>query len=215
MNDFDECLERSRGLNGLDDVDAILAFFDGGAVVREASREEERRGIDYVARLDGGAVVFFDAKRRMGSFAKYWRSGPEVALEIWSVCPEPGKPGKVGWALDEAKATHYILFTYNPQECAQRFIVPFQLMRVAFKANRATWEKRYKTESRQPNKRGARRWCSSCVFVPVRVMWDAMREASMLTYTYTADTASQHLAASVAAKPGDPPAAPVQTTFWQ
>ena len=180
--DFGECLRRSKASEAQsDDADVIRLFFEGDAAsVREASLSEDKQGIDYVATLSSGREVRIDAKRRYGC-AQYWPGGvPEFTLEEWSSRPEAGEAGRVGWALDAKKQTDYILFTWPEDECSQRHIVPFQMLRKAFETNLSTWRDDYKYNARQPNRWQGRRWLSSCVFVPAPVVWRAIYRAGSL-----------------------------------
>lgn len=96
------------------------------------------------------------------------RKVPELALETWSVCNS-----KIGWTLDKTKLTHYTFHTWHPSDCLTAFLLPFQLLRVAFARYRAPWERIYKPK-KEPNKG----WDSECMFVPVSVVLDAIRETS-------------------------------------
>ena len=86
--DFDERLAFSKGKRQSTDETTILSLLDGCVTVTASSTELDRRGVDYVATLRGGAEVYIDAKTREQGCSKYWKnSEPELAIEIWSVLP--------------------------------------------------------------------------------------------------------------------------------
>jgi len=171
--DMFERLAFSRGRRQETDTETIKDMIDGCVFVSVAPTEMDRQGIDYVAVLRGGAEVFIDAKARDRGCSRYWQDGPELALEDWSVLPENGQPGKVGWALDESKRTHLVLFTFDPSDTDQCFLISFQLLRVAFRRNYNQWRNAYKNDTQTSNG-----WHSHCVFVPVGEVFDAIRQVS-------------------------------------
>lgn len=150
----------------------IVDMVPGCVTVSEAPLEMDRRGVDFIATLRRGAEVYIDLKAREAGCARYWRDGPELALERWSVMPEGGSTGKVGWTLDEAKVTDYTLHVFAPSDCTTAYLIPFQLLRVAFRRHLVEWFGRYR---HAPQNSG--RWRSECVFVPASVVLSAVREA--------------------------------------
>lgn len=172
--DFCGQLEFSKGQRQTTDLDTIKAMIDGCASVQVADRNLDRQGIDYIATLRGGAEIFIDAKAREKGCSRFWKSGPEFALEDYSVVPRfPGDPGKAGWTLDESKKTHLILFTFDPSDTDDCFLVSFQLLRMAFRRNYRTWKDQYKNDTQQSNG-----WKSHCIFVPASVVLDAIQQTS-------------------------------------
>lgn len=174
--DFVERLEYSRGTRLLTDLDTIKGMIPGCVSVVATDTETDKKGIDYIATLRKGAQIFIDAKTRDAGCSKYWRQGEELALEIWSVMPDgkynmPPHLQKTGWTLNESSPVHYILFTFDQQDSSAVFLYPFQLLRMAFRANIAQWVKTYK-RAKQNNKS----WESQAVFVPEKVVFAAMRD---------------------------------------
>lgn len=194
--DFNACLDRSKGMAAAEDLDAIRAFF--GPSCREvvpADKSMDRLGVDYVATLRRGATVYVDAKRRFNC-ARYWRGGvPELTLEIWSACPGGETPARVGWTLDESKLTDYVLFTWPAEEHAGRYMVPFQLLRVAFRRHVLEWSRTYRLNREQPNGGKWSSWSSTCVFVPLPVVWEAMQACAAYPQprTHTTNTRTEYL----------------------
>jgi len=172
--DFDTMLAYSRGVRESTDLYTIKALIDGCTNVSKTDTATDRAGVDYVATLRGGAKVLIDAKARTPGCSRFWRNGPELALEVWSVLPNKGKgqDGKTGWTLSESSGVHYILFTFDAADTPEVFMYPFQLLRMAFRRNLTEWKKEYKVD-----RQSSGQWQSECVFVPEKVVWDAIRRA--------------------------------------
>ena len=168
---FDERLAFSKGTRQRTDLETIKSMIPGCTNVETANTEMDRQGIDYIATLRRGAAIFIDAKAREAGCSKFWNDGPELALEIWSVCPENGNGGKVGWTLDESKQTNLVLFTFDPSDTAQCYLLSFQLLRAAFHNNFHQWTGIY-----QRDKQSSIDWKSECVFVPANVVLDAIQD---------------------------------------
>ncbi len=189
--DFKECLALS--LDTAEDTDpaTIKKLIAGCVNVEEAPWELNRRGIDFVATLRRGATLNIDMKTRRPGCSRFWRRffdkvEPELSLELWSVIPDPiqGSMGIVGWTLDESKLTDYTLHTFDASDTNEVFLLPFQLLRIAFRKNAADWKDRY---GAQRQSSGA--WESECVFVPatqvVSAINDEMRQDLRVPYTGT------------------------------
>lgn len=170
--DFKERLAFSLKSNGRRFEQMILDVIPGVVDVEKTTYELDRSGIDYIAHLRRGAEVFIDLKLRDKGCSKFWRNGEELALETWSVMPENGSLGKVGWTLDEAKRTHYTLHAFDPSDSDSVFILPFQLLRKAFLAKRTKWESLYRKAPQQ-----SATWKSECIFIPATVVLAAINEA--------------------------------------
>lgn len=131
--------------------------------VTQARKEEDKSGVDYWVLLGSGKRLGVDVKVRDEDYAK--RGSDDIALETWSVVNV-----KIGWTLDGAKMTDYILWYWS--ETGRWALFPFPLLRAVFRLKKDEWMKRYKV-SRQstPGIRGGRGWHSECVFVPRREAW--------------------------------------------
>ena len=178
--DFFDKLEVSKGRRSLSDIETIKAILLGCASVVAASTELDKLGVDYIATLRGGAQVLIDAKTRDAGCSKYWKDGPELAIEMWSVMPggkfnTPHERRKAGWTLDEAKLTDMILYTWDVTDCSFVYLLSFQTLRMAAQRNISAWMKTYKTDI-QESYRHSVQWQSKAVFVPADVVQDAMRE---------------------------------------
>lgn len=174
---FTEMLEYSRGVREQTDALTIQSMIDGCTQVVKTGVHDDRAGVDYVATLRKGATVLIDAKTRTPGCSKYWRQGPELALEVWSVMPG-GKYGvsdgtqKVGWTLCESKNVDYILFTFDPTDSNEVFLYPYQLLRMAFRRMLPQWRKAFRTDTQDSGT-----WQSQCIFIPESIVWGALRDS--------------------------------------
>lgn len=174
---FSEMLTYSRGMREQTDALTIQGMIDGCAQVVKTGLAEDRAGVDYVATLRNGATILIDAKTRTPGCSKYWRQGPELALEIWSVKPggkygTPAARQKTGWTLCESKNVDYILFTFDPIDARDVFLYPYQLLRMTFRRMLPQWRLAYKNDVQDSHE-----WESQCVFVPESVVWNALRNS--------------------------------------
>lgn len=168
-----EMLEYSRGVCEATDLLTIKNMIDGCASVEKTDSQMDRAGVDYIATLRKGATILIDAKTRTPGCSKYWRNGPELALEVWSVKPENGATGKAGWTVCEAKNVDYIFFTFDLSDSDNVFLYPYQLLRMTFRQNYPIW----KTQGYKVDTQSSGSWKSECIFVPESVVWAAMRLA--------------------------------------
>jgi len=177
VNDWADKLAFSKGFRELTDVETIEAMLPHCVevmIVEDA--ESQRLGVDYIARLAGGATVNIDAKGRTKGAAKYWKDGkPELAIEVWSVVPENGKPGVPGWTFDTSKQTDLILYWFD--DVADCYLVGFQSLRMAAVANYQDWHAKY-CEPPQRSLRGDATWKSQAMFIPADVVLDAISTTS-------------------------------------
>lgn len=177
LHRFEEKLEYSRGVREQTDALTIQSLLTGCTGVVKTDLTTDRAGIDYVATLRNGATVYIDAKTRTPGCARYWRQGPELALERWSVRPA-GKYAttqarqKTGWTLSEASHVDYILFTFAPVDSSLVFLYPYQLLRVTFRRMLPEWAQLYKKDVQDSGS-----WESECLFVPESVVWAEMRHS--------------------------------------
>lgn len=170
--DFNAKLCYSRGIRESTDLETLKSMIPGCLSVEKTSVEQDKQGIDYIATLRKGAKILIDAKTRTKNCAKYWKCGPELALEIWSVKPENGLNGKTGWTLNESCLVDYILFTFDPVDCNTAFLYPFQLLRTSFVLFYKQWKNEFKSDIQSSGL-----WKSECLFVPEDVVYAAMRSA--------------------------------------
>lgn len=176
--DFDERLKFSKALRRESDEATLKVLFPTCLHVVKTDTEMDRAGVDYVVTLRRDARLLVDAKARDLGCSKWWKAGPEVALEVWSVAPggrynTPEHKAKAGWTLDESKNVDLILFTFHPDDHEFAYVRPLPLLREAFRRNYHAWTAAYKTDTQD-----SRRWQSRCVFVPLGVVDDAIAAVS-------------------------------------
>ena len=174
MNDYDfhERLAFSVASHGRPFESIICDTIPGIVSVVKTNTEIDKTGVDYIATLRRGSQINIDVKLRDIGCSKYWRNGEELALETWSVVPNGTTEGKAGWTLDESKNTHYTLHAFHPSDSDTVFILPFQLLRKAFRKHKNAWCSAFKV-ARQ-NSVG---WTSECVFVPASSVLIALNDA--------------------------------------
>lgn len=173
--DFAERLAFSIQANGRPFEKIIADTLPGVISVEPTDVAIDKTGIDFKAHLRRGAPINIDLKLRDFGCKKYWKQGEEITLEIWSVKPTKGNKGRAGWTLDESKLTHYTLHAYDIRDSGRVYLLPFQLLRKAFRTHFHEWLKEYKRDTQNSGK-----WESECVFVPAVVVLDALREVSVI-----------------------------------
>lgn len=169
---FQERLNWSKGRAGSTDKQTIIQLLQGCVKVEEGNEIQDRNGIDFVAHLRRGAEVFIDVKRREKGVSRYWTSGPELTIERWSVCPSDTMRGVLGWTLDERKQTDYVLYLFDRDDCDEAFLIPFQLLRLAYRNNGRDWHGAYRVGRCSTDGR----YETESVFVPANVVLNAVGE---------------------------------------
>jgi hypothetical protein len=163
---FQERLAFSHGFAATRDMGEILIKEIPGAVsIEKSTLVQDKNGIDYFVNLSCGKRVSVDVKVREKDFGK-----DDLALENWSVVRI-----KRGWTLEMEKSSDYILWYWK--DTKRWVLVPFLLLRKAFIQHGPCWWVKYPKRT-QKSRNGIRYWESSCVFVPRKVVWDAMYEVS-------------------------------------
>ena len=159
---FKERLEWSQGQFNSDIATTIKDLIPNCENVFQSDVSEDKSGVDYWAQLSGGHLLGVDVKSREAGAGKWWKyNEPELALEVYSVC----ETKKIGWTLDVTKITEYVFFNFDKQDSRLCFLIPFQLLRMAFKEKGKQWVGDYGIKYQ--NSEG---WTSSAVFVPASVV---------------------------------------------
>ena len=176
IHNFNQKLCYSFGEQEQSDIDILKQAFIGSVSVIKTDIETDKGGADYIVTLRKGAKILIDAKTREPGASRYWRyKEPELALEKWSVCPdENGDGGKVGWTLNEECNVDMILYTFDPSDSKQFYLLPFQHLRIAFIRHYAEWVNRYGLK-KQRSEYGLK-WQSEAVFVPASIVINAIVE---------------------------------------
>lgn len=168
--DFNTELKSSLGSRQQFDIDLLKKVIPNCISVEKTDAETDKKGIDYIAHLSGGATINIDAKaRRKGAVAA--GEEPPLALEVWSVCPSGVNKGKVGWTLQTEANVDMILYTFDKDDCDSFYLIPFQHLRMAFRRNYRKWKSEYGLR-RQNNYR----YMSEAMFVPASVVINAVRD---------------------------------------
>lgn len=181
--DFFEQMAFSKGRRQESDIDTLQAMFPSSVSVIKTDEEQDRAGTDYVITLRRGARLMVDAKSRAGGCSRFWRHGPEVALEMWSVLPGgkygiPDGEARVGWTLDESKEIDLILFTFDPDDHVFAYVRPFPLLREAFRRNYRDWRREHKAAPQDNVSPRGSYYQSECVFVPLLIVDQAIEAVS-------------------------------------
>lgn len=185
---FHDKLQRSKESSASEHYRSfLLRSIDGATKVESASERTDRDGADFwvhVAR--GSRLLAVDLKAREQGCSRYWRNGPELYLETWSVVPGTktssgvgvgDTAGVVGWTLDDGKNTDYVLFVFDPFDTEEVYLLPFSLLRCAFRRNLALWRKRYGrngSDFQQGTKRASYSYRSAGIPVPASVVLRAV-----------------------------------------
>lgn len=158
MNNFAEKLQYSLAKQQIFDFTFLKNHIPDCHEVRKTDLELDKKGVDYIATLKGGAEILIDAKTREKGCSRYWNYGePELALEIYSVVEQK----KLGWTLSDATNVDYILYTFDKSDSDKYFFLPFQLLRKIFWLNGKTWVKKYGYKTQKSDS-----WHSWAIFVP-------------------------------------------------
>ena len=139
------------------------------------TKAEDLMGIDYKITQPGGHIINVDGKIREEGCSRFWSTGPELALEIWSILPggkfnTPQHDAKVGWTLDDAKQTDLVLHSYHPNDTSEYFLLKFLTYKETFRYNITKWKKQYKHPIQTSDS-----WQSQCIFIPAKTVVEAIR----------------------------------------
>ncbi len=171
---FAETLAYSRGIRETSDLALIGELIPGCVGVEKTGVEEDKAGVDYYAYLRRDTCLKIDAKTRRPGAAQHWKWGePELALEVWSVVPSFYTDGKPGWTLDESKDVDLILYTFDPTDSDEVFLLSFGMLRIAFVRFFHEWKDVYKIKPQDSGQ-----WKSRAIFVPASVVIDAISQVS-------------------------------------
>ena len=165
INDWDEKYQSSLSQQE-SDIALLKEIIPDCVNVEKTSVAVDRLGVDYIATLSGGATINVDVKYRLPGCSYWWTRGePELALEISSV----QENDKIGWTLNTSTQVDYILFTFDESDCDKSYLIPFQLLRAAFLANKESWIDEYGIKTQKSNT-----WTSTAVFVPASIVLAAI-----------------------------------------
>lgn len=176
---FGERLQFSMGERSATDIQTLRKMITGATSVSAAPKQLDLMGVDYIATLGGNdgkppALVNVDIKRRQRGSRKYWNRGwePDLALEHWSVLPENGFAGKIGWTLNESSITDLVLFTFDAEDTNNCYLLGFQPLRIAFRRHFYEWRDRFGGVKEQSS--NGRKWKSAAICVPATAVLDGI-----------------------------------------
>jgi hypothetical protein len=184
IHDFTIKLDATRGERQRTDEETIAALLPGCISVVKTDEATDRAGVDYIATLRRGARVLIDGKMREPGASKWWFNGePELPLEIYSVVPGTYSTNpnysKTGWTLDEATAVDLILFTFDPSDTKDVYLLPFQHLRTAFRQQMEAWKKQYPRNLKEQESRARGiTWRSQALFMPATTVIRAIEAVS-------------------------------------
>lgn len=167
MADFRGDLQFSLGEREQFDIQLLQKAINKCVKIEKTSAELDRKGIDYIATLSGGAEIYIDAKTRRN--VRIQNGYPDLALELWSVKPQNGIRGKIGWTLSTKSNVDMILYTFPRDKWGCFYLIPFQLLRMAFCENGKRWLEQYQSRIQYNGS-----WQSECMFVPANIVLDAV-----------------------------------------
>lgn len=173
--DFHERLEMSMEAMQMEtDKSTLENYFPDALAVRKTDTEEDKSGIDYVVTLKSGVEVGVDVKTRAKGCSRFWKNGPELALEDWSQKWPDGSPNKnkPGWTCDSGKKCEYIMFKFDIEDSNKVYILPFQQLNKAFRSNYKDWRDKYRKEWQRQK---TANYKSRCIFIPAKVVVDAVK----------------------------------------
>ena len=179
--DFEERLVFSGTYEGEPLEEVIKKTLPGTNRVIKADLALDKTGTDYIAFTDLEVPINIDVKKRERDCSRFWKSGDELALETWSVMPQNGDAGKIGWTLDNGKTTDYIFFIFDPADSKNAWLMPFQLLKAAFVAKKDEWYETYKHAEQKTIKPDGTAWYSECIFVPAHWVISAINRAMQLS----------------------------------
>jgi hypothetical protein len=143
----------------------LMEYIPGALRVTKAVESDDRNGTDWWVYRSCDRTLSIDAKVRSEDWAARPEPQDDLALETWSVV-ERNVPG---WTRNERKRTDYILWLWT--DSGRSCLVPFPMLCAVFMANWMEWRKQYKiAQQYTPD----REYHSECVFVPRRVIWQAI-----------------------------------------
>src|SRR3990167_874882 len=133
---FEDRLAFSQGKMGSDAMETIKALIPDCETVEPSTLAQDIKGIDYIAILDSGVALKIDHKVREHGCSKYWKTGPELALETWSIYGR-----KLGWTLDKAKDTDYTLHTFRSSVTEIFYLLSLPFVRMAVLLTDGVWRR--------------------------------------------------------------------------
>lgn len=156
------------------DAGILMRYFPCVSEVTKTDEETDKSGIDYIVKLKGGSEIGVDVKTRAKGCSKFWKNGPELALEWWSQkWPQgSGRQNKPGWTSDLNKRCQYVMFKFDEADSKKVYILPFHQLNIAFRKNALAWRDKYRYEIQAQKNADYK---SSCLFIPASIVLEAVK----------------------------------------
>jgi len=167
--DFQERLAWSEGHKP--SIEAIIKIIKnripGCTGIQRATPQADKDGTDYFANRHQNTPLSIDLKLREEDYKS--KGHDDLALETWSVIPENGRQGKIGWTRDPQKRTDYILWYW--QDTGRFCLVSFHALCFVFQKRWEKWRKLF-----PPHVQNSGSWKSECVFVPRHIVFKSIHQ---------------------------------------
>ena len=174
MNEFRRDLKWSHGQSDQPWWEEVYrAAFPSFSAMHEVRKDgwAQRGGIDRQVLLADGTVLKIDEKVRRTSY-------PDFCLEYWS-----DEARKVpGW-IAKPLTCDFIAYAFAPT--ATCYVLPFQLLRSAWKSNRKEWVATYRPPIRAENPG----YTTVSVAVPIAVVLESLSGAMTVKWTSKSEAA--------------------------
>uniref|UniRef100_A0A6M3J7C3 Uncharacterized protein n=1 Tax=viral metagenome TaxID=1070528 RepID=A0A6M3J7C3_9ZZZZ len=168
-HDFKEQLEYSDDLSAETEWEAFyLKVWPTAVSIHRIQGNNlwQKSGVDRVVYLSNRSCFLIDEKKRRKDYG-------DVLLEVWSVWYEAGSTkNKIGWTFDDSKICDFIAYSVP----GKVYLLPFDVLRRAAKANLSEWIKRY----RYPLTAKNNGYETRNVAIPWPVLRDAMNKAMVV-----------------------------------
>lgn len=178
---FDECKEIEYNHKPRD-LEILKQYFPNSRII-PGTKEQDRRGIDWVVMTQDNREIYIDTKTRTHRGSELSCLGkpyPEIILELWSIMPggkynTPIGRSRIGWSKDETKLTNYVLYTFHPDICTKHYLFRFKTLKHIVAIREALWrtknDKKFKSNITIRIISSEKSWESECAYVPVNLIF--------------------------------------------
>lgn len=128
----------------------------------KTNKQEQLKGIDKKIFLKNGKAVTIDEKVRRVSY-------PDIFIELISNT----KTGKLGWLY--YTTSDYIMYYIEPTRKA--YLLPFELLKMAWIENKVLWQKDYKLKECINGN-----YSSKGICIPIQILLKSISEQMVKTY---------------------------------
>ena len=154
------------------DIETIKKLFPDAVRIEKTPTNKDDGGVDYWVYLEGKRYGI-DIKRRTAGCSKFWKEGPELALELWSNVEKR----QIGWTLDESKKTDIVIFIFDDSDFEQAIWFWFKELLAVFQKQGRNWYDTYFSQYQKTFGINEKWYHSRVLFVPFIVVWTEIRKA--------------------------------------